>query len=79
LAVNGSKDLQVPPKQNLDAIQQALQKAGNKKATIKELPNLNHLFQECSTGLPKEYAKIEQTLSPTLLDEVTTWLLKQTK
>lgn len=79
LAVNGSKDLQVPPKQNLDAIQQALQKAGNKKATIKELPNLNHLFQECSTGSPKEYAKIEQTLSPTLLDEVTTWLLKQTK
>lgn len=79
LALNGSNDLHVPPKENLDAIKKALTKAGNKKVTIKTLPNLNHLFQECKTGLPSEYAEIEQTFSPTALNEILNWLKTQTK
>jgi pimeloyl-ACP methyl ester carboxylesterase len=74
LALNGSKDLQVPAKQNLSAIAVALKKAGNKKVTIKELPNLNHLFQEAKTGAPSEYAVIEQTFSPAALQEVSQWI-----
>nr|WP_290939639.1 hypothetical protein [Haliscomenobacter sp.] len=35
LAINGEKDLQVPPKINLAAIKKALTKAGNKKVTTK--------------------------------------------
>lgn len=77
LAVNGEKDLQVPPKENLIAIKNAIEKGGNKKITIKEFPNLNHLFQECKTGSPNEYAEIEQTFSPTALDEITKWILNQ--
>lgn len=73
LAVNGAKDLQVAPKENLNAIQNALNKRGN-KATIIMFPNLNHLFQECNTGLPIEYGQIEQTFSPFVLDEVTKWI-----
>lgn len=73
LAVNGAKDLQVAPKENLNAIQNALNKRGN-KATIIMFPNLNHLFQECNTGLPIEYGQIEQTFSPFVLDEVTRWI-----
>jgi len=34
LALNGEKDLQVPPKENLEAIKNALTKGGNKKSTI---------------------------------------------
>ncbi len=79
LAVNGEKDLQVPPKENLTAIKNALEKGGNKKVTTKEFPNLNHLFQECKTGSPNEYAAIEQTFSPIALDEITKWILNQTK
>jgi pimeloyl-ACP methyl ester carboxylesterase len=79
LAINGEKDLQVPPKENLNAIKKALTKGGNKKVTIKEIPNLNHLFQECKTGSPNEYATIEQTFSPTALTEILTWLQIQTK
>ena len=45
LAINGEKDLQVPPKENLSAIENALIKAGNKNYEIKMLPGLNHLFQ----------------------------------
>ncbi|ESU24854.1 hypothetical protein FEDK69T_04070 [Flavobacterium enshiense DK69] len=79
LAINGEKDLQVPAKVNLSAIENSLKKGGNKKITIKEFPNLNHLFQECKTGSPSEYAEIEQTFSPAALDEITKWILNQTK
>jgi len=79
LALNGEKDLQVPPKANLEAIRKALEKGGNKKGTIKELPSLNHLFQECETGAPSEYAKIEQTLSPKALVEIADWTKSVTR
>jgi len=79
LALNGEKDLQVPAKINLEAIKKALTKAGNKKLTTRELPNLNHLFQECKTGAPSEYASIEQTFSPSALTEILKWLQLQTK
>jgi uncharacterized protein len=79
LAINGEKDLQVPSKINLDAIKNSLEKGKNKQVTTKELPNLNHLFQECTTGSPDEYAKIEQTFSPIALEEIANWLLKQVK
>ena len=79
LAINGEKDLQVPSKENLEAIKNALTKGGNKKVTTKELQNLNHLFQECKTGSPQEYATIEQTFSPTALTEILNWIQTQTK
>lgn len=79
LAVNGDKDLQVPADINLQAIKETLEKSGNKKVTIIKFPNLNHLFQECQTGLVSEYGKIEQTFSPTALKEITDWIVKQTK
>ena len=79
LALNGSKDLQVPANENLEAIRKALVKGRNKNVTIKELPNLNHLFQECKTGSPSEYASIEQTFSPIALTEVLKWIQTQIK
>ncbi len=45
LAINGSNDLQVPPKEDLAAIKMALEEGGNKNVTVKEIPGLNHLFQ----------------------------------
>ncbi|WP_047245219.1 alpha/beta hydrolase family protein [Maribacter thermophilus] len=78
LAVNGEKDLQVPSDINLSAIKNALTKGGNKNVTVKEFENLNHLFQECETGAPNEYATIEQTFSPLALSEITQWILAQT-
>jgi pimeloyl-ACP methyl ester carboxylesterase len=79
LALNGSKDLQVPPKENLAAIGAALDKAGNKDYTLKEFPGLNHLFQECETGSPTEYATIEQTFSPVVLETMTDWIKTRTQ
>jgi uncharacterized protein len=79
LAVNGEKDLQVPPKENLEAIKSALLKGGNTKVTTIEFSGLNHLFQECKTGLPAEYSTIEQTFSPIAMSEILKWIQMQTK
>ncbi len=79
LAINGQKDLQVPPKENIEAIKIALAKARNKNVIIKELPNLNHLFQDCTTGSPDEYAAIEQTISPIALTEILNFIKMQVK
>jgi pimeloyl-ACP methyl ester carboxylesterase len=78
LAINGEKDLQVPPKENLSAIEEALKSGGNQDYTIKEIPNLNHLFQTAQIGLPSEYAKIEETISPIALKIITDWILEHT-
>ena len=79
LAINGEKDLQVPPKENLEAIKAGLAKGGNTNVTTVELPGLNHLFQEAETGLIGEYAEIEQTFSPKALELVTSWIKEQVK
>jgi fermentation-respiration switch protein FrsA (DUF1100 family) len=76
LALNGGKDLQVPPAENLAAIRQALDEAGNTHATILELPRLNHLFQTAGTGAPAEYARIEETFAPAALEAISSWILR---
>ncbi|MBA7529307.1 hypothetical protein ES705_21503 [subsurface metagenome] len=78
LAINGEKDLQVPPKENLSAIKEVLKTGGNQNYTIKELPGLNHLFQTAQTGVPSEYSQIEETISPEALDLVGKWILERT-
>ena len=74
LALNGSKDLQVSPRENLEAIRQALAEGGNRSVTARELPGLNHLFQTCVIGDAAEYARIEETFAPQALKAVSDWL-----
>jgi pimeloyl-ACP methyl ester carboxylesterase len=76
LALNGEKDLQVPPKENLSKIQKALQDGGNKDFQTIELPGLNHLFQHGATGSPTEYGGVEETMAPEALNAVSDWVLK---
>jgi hypothetical protein len=77
LAINGSLDVQVPPGPNLDAIRDALAEAGNDDITVEELGGLNHLFQTATTGSPTEYAEIEETFAPAVLDLITSWVLQR--
>jgi uncharacterized protein len=78
LVLNGEKDVQVPPEQNLPAIRKALEAGGHKNFEIDELPGLNHLFQPAKTGAISEYSEIEETMSPVALEKVASWILKQT-
>ena len=75
LALNGEKDLQVSAKENLPAIEKALKSSGNKSIKTIKLPELNHLFQHCKTGLPAEYSSIEETFSPDALKNISDWIL----
>ncbi len=77
LAIDGEKDLQVPPKENLAAIEDALKEAGNTHYTIKLLPGLNHLFQKAQTGSPTNYARIAETINPEALKTIGDWILAQ--
>lgn len=78
LALNGSKDCQVPPKENLGRIGTELKAGGNQDYTLRELPGLNHLFQTCNTGAGSEYLKIEETMSPLALQAVSDWISART-
>ncbi len=79
LALYGSKDLQVPPADNIKALKKALEKANNSDHEIVTLAGLNHLFQTAGTGSPEEYGKIEETISPKVLDIITAWLKQKTR
>lgn len=74
LALNGSKDCQVPAAMNIPVLRRLLAK--NKKAVVKEYEGLNHMFQHCTTGRPDEYYTLEETMSEEVLSDIVTWLKK---
>ncbi|WP_439880238.1 alpha/beta hydrolase family protein [Pontibacter sp. MBLB2868] len=79
LAINGTKDLQVPYQQNLPATEKALKAGGNKKYTVVEMADLNHLFQTAKTGSPAEYGQLEETIAPTALEKIANWMKEVVK
>jgi pimeloyl-ACP methyl ester carboxylesterase len=76
LSLNGTKDTQVNATINQNAIRNALIKGGNNNYKVVALENMNHLFQECTTGDMNEYKDIEQTMSPIALKEISNWILE---
>lgn len=70
LLLNGSKDVQVVASQNLPAYEKIIANYGKTNLTLRELPDLNHLFQHCETGSPNEYFEIEETISVEVLEMV---------
>ena len=79
LALNGSLDIQVPAKENLEAIEKALIFGGNSSYSIEEIPGANHLFQQAKTGNIDEYGKIEETMSPEVLEKIAAWIIKEVR
>lgn len=76
LALNGEKDCQVLASTNINTIQDKLHSSGNQNVTTMILPGLNHLFQNCETGLPAEYGSIEETFDQKTLDIISDWILQ---
>lgn len=70
LVLNGGRDLQVLPGQNVPEIERALLRAGNPRVVVRVLPGLNHLFQHCRTGSPDEYGQIEETFAPEAIRQI---------
>ena len=74
LALEGEKDMDVSPEQNVPALKAALARGGNPDVTVEVLPGLNYLFQTAETGLPMEYPAIQESISPTALEAIGTWI-----
>ena len=79
LAINGERDTQVPAKEDLAAIEQALKDGGNRDYKIVALPGLNHLLQTSNTGSPSEYGSIEETIAPLALQTMGNWIVAHTR
>lgn len=71
-AINGSKDTQVPCEKNINLIRSSL--PANNYNKIKAYNGLNHLFQHCNTGNAIEYSRIEETISPEVLNDIVIWI-----
>jgi pimeloyl-ACP methyl ester carboxylesterase len=76
LALDGSKDMQLDPEQNIAAMKAAFARGGNADVTIQLLPGLNYMFQTADTGLGWEYPTIAETISPTVLQIIGDWIRK---
>jgi len=73
LAINGTLDLQVWHAQNLPVILETV-RAGGGEIDIIRYEGLNHLFQLATTGSIAEYARIETTIEPLVLHDMTAWI-----
>jgi pimeloyl-ACP methyl ester carboxylesterase len=72
LAMNGTQDTQVLADPNIAAIEAAI--AGMPNSTAVKLPGLNHMFQQCNTGMPWEYHEIHEAISPFVIDLIADWI-----
>ena len=72
-AIYGALDLQVPPDQSIPVLEKI--NANHGKIDIRTFPELNHLFQHATTGLPSEYGMIAETLAPEVMLAIKQWVL----
>ena len=59
---------------NLSGMESAFLKVKNEDVTLKNLPGLNHLFQNAKTGSGEEYGQIEETFDPVTLQLIGSWI-----
>lgn len=77
LILNGSKDTQVTASLNVPTIETILKESGNTEYTTKIYEGLNHLFQPATTGSVDEYASIETTIEPMVLEDIAEWIVNR--
>lgn len=72
LAINGTKDTQINADTNLEACERFAD-----KSEIRKMEGLNHLMQHADTGEVTEYGEITETISPEVLEIISTFILCQ--
>jgi alpha/beta superfamily hydrolase len=73
LILNGDKDSQVPAKENMKGIVNAITAKGS-SVESEVFIGLNHLFQPAKTGSVNEYKEIKQTIDTQVLAKISIWL-----
>ena len=71
----GHRDLWIPTFNGYTRAEEALKDGGNSQVTIMKMPGLNHMLQVCRTGTMSEYATIEETIAPVVLETIHQWIV----
>ena len=71
MVIYGDKDCQVSVKLNKNEFEKL-----HPNAEVIVYPELNHLMQHANTGKPDEYYKIEETIAPEVLSDISRFILK---
>jgi pimeloyl-ACP methyl ester carboxylesterase len=77
LLLFGELDLQVPPHQNRQPMEDALIRGGNKDYRVVVIPKANHLFQSAVTGGFSEYSTLPKQFAEGFLDEIQAFILER--
>ena len=77
LALMGDKDVSGPCTLTLKAMEAAFKTAGNMNYSIHEMKNMNHFFQTVNPDNIKNSEDIDETISPIVLDLVSSWIKNQ--
>ena len=77
LALFCEHDVNVLPTTNVPAMRKAFERSGNPNTRIIEFPGLNHIFQHTEAEAGMNYAQIEETFSPEVLEIVGDWIEAQ--
>jgi uncharacterized protein len=78
LILTGSRDQQAVPAE-VELMEAAFKKAGNKDVTARVLPDLNHLFVHDTDGFPRNYSKLPAPVmvQADVLELIADWLTKR--
>jgi pimeloyl-ACP methyl ester carboxylesterase len=79
LALNGDRDVLVSAEDNAPLLSNSLRQGGNRDATVRILPGLNHMFQTAKTGAMEEAGEIEETFAPSALQLIADWITARTR
>jgi pimeloyl-ACP methyl ester carboxylesterase len=78
LAVNGGRDVLISAADNAPRLRGSLEQGGNPDATVRILPDLNHMFQTARSGTMEEVADIPETFAPSALQLIGDWITART-
>lgn len=76
LALFGGEDFQVPADLQVPLLRKVWSDAPVHDTTIRIFPKANHLFQPANTGSLYEYATIDTTIMPKVMDTIVHWVQK---
>jgi pimeloyl-ACP methyl ester carboxylesterase len=79
LMMYGDKDTQVPWEVNSKSLIAAFGLAGNSNVQVKLFNNANHIFQQCESGSPTEYATLSKEFVPGFLKYLEDWIKEKVK
>ncbi len=74
LVVYASNDVQTPARENLAAAHALLDRLERRDWEVREIVEMNHAFQRCSTGMPDEYANIDHVMAEEAIQQVAAWI-----